>query len=277
MSQDTNSYTIDGTSYELKTEVNGTIDLLWNVIDKQFRYFVKKDDIVTELINTKNDSYTFNEEYKKILKDLTSDVDLSLNKLKFILPSLTDFINRYNQAKDPNYVIEKKAFKLKTRLGILGGMTNTPFVRNPNNETLSMLFGELEFYDDVTVRRHSAFFRAKHIPEDEEFQYSTTQLGLGYRFKFIKSNAISVYSNITFATLNFAKSSFTFVNDDLETITEDQSATNFDVPFIFGVGIDIKLTNNLYIALDYDELFAVFLENQDNFSRHLAFGVKFNL
>jgi len=277
ISQDAEIYTVDGTSYELKTEVSGTMDLLWNVIDKRYRYFVKKDGIITELLNTNNDSYTYNEEYKNTLKNLTSDVDMNVDKLKFILPSLRDFVNAYNLAKDPDYVIQRKAFKLKTRLGILGGMSNVPFVENPDNEILSMFFGELELYDDVTLRRHSLFFRAKHIPEKEQFKYTTTQLGLGHRFKIIKSDAFSFYTNITFATINFTKSSFSFVNQDLDTLTDTKSATNFDAPFIFGVGMDIKLTNNLYATIDYDELFAIFLENQDNFSKHLAFGVKFNL
>ena len=277
LAQDTKTYTVDGSSYELKTEVSGTVDLLWNIIDKEYRYFVKKDATVIELVNTKEDSKTYQEQYKKTLKDLTSDVELSVDKLKFTLPSLRDFINDYNKARNPDYVIEKKAFKLQTRLGILGGMTNVPFVENPDNEILSMFFGELEFYDDVTLRKHSFYMRVKHIPQKEQFKYETTQLGLGYRFKFIKTEVFNLYSNVTFATLNFSKSSLTFIDDDMERVTNDRSATNFDVPFIFGIGLDVRLTNNLYATFDYDELFSVFFDNQDNFSKHLAFGVKFNL
>ena len=33
-------HTINGKNYELKTAVEGHLNLLWNIVDKQFRYFV---------------------------------------------------------------------------------------------------------------------------------------------------------------------------------------------------------------------------------------------
>ena len=39
------TYNVDGTFYDLKSEVSGTIDLLWNIIDNEYRYFIKKDGI----------------------------------------------------------------------------------------------------------------------------------------------------------------------------------------------------------------------------------------
>jgi len=35
------TYTINGEELSLKTEVNGTLDLLWNNINGEFRYFVR--------------------------------------------------------------------------------------------------------------------------------------------------------------------------------------------------------------------------------------------
>ena len=46
-------YTIDGQTYILKTEVKGPINLLWNSIDNEYRYFIKKGSSITELKNTK--------------------------------------------------------------------------------------------------------------------------------------------------------------------------------------------------------------------------------
>ena len=49
------TYTVNGESLELKTEIDNELDLLWNVIDGQFRYFVRtKDGTLTELKNTKD-------------------------------------------------------------------------------------------------------------------------------------------------------------------------------------------------------------------------------
>lgn len=274
-SQDT--YTVNGESYELKTEVSGTLDLLWNVIDKQYRYFIKKGDVIIELKNTKSENKDYQEEYKATLKELTTDATFSTEKLKFTLPSLKDFVNEYNASQDPNYVIEQHRFKLQTRIGVLGGTSNVPFVDNPNNETLSMFFGEVEFFDGANAKRHSIYIRAKHIAEKETFKYGTTQIGLGYRFKIIKSNAFNFYTNVTFTTLNFTTATFSEVDQLQQVTTRDESATNFDLPFIFGVGLDLKLTKGLYFTVDYDELFAVFLDNQGNTSKHLALGVKFDL
>jgi len=48
---------VNGKTYELKTEVEGELDLLWHVIDKQYRYFVKTNDgNILELLNTKKEN-----------------------------------------------------------------------------------------------------------------------------------------------------------------------------------------------------------------------------
>jgi hypothetical protein len=269
-------YDVDGQTYTLKTEVSGTLDLLWNVIDKQYRYFIKKGAAIVELKNTKNATKDFQEEYKATLKNLTSGAAISSEDLKFTLPSLRDFVNDYNASQDPDYIIEGNRFKLQTRFGIFGGLSNVPFVENPDNVDLSMFFGELEFLDGANDRRHSVYFRGKHIAEDDLFAYATTQLGLGYRFKVIKSRVFNLYTNVTFATLNFSKTTIT-TETEPDIITKDVSATNFDIPFILGVGMEIRLANSLFFTVDYDEIFAVFLNNQGNSSRHFSFGAKFNL
>ena len=57
----------------------------------------------------------------------------------------------------------------------------------------------------------------------------------------------------------------------------DLNNTSFDVPFIFGIGSDIKVSKNSYITIIYGELFAIFLNNQGNFSTDISIGYKFNL
>jgi hypothetical protein len=79
-----------------------------------------------------------------------------------------------------------------------------------------------------------------------------------------------------FATLNFSNATILVNNDDIIT-TEEISDISFDVPFIFGIGADIRITENSFITLAYNELFALFLDNQGNFSQDFAVGYKFNL
>ena len=264
----------NGQTYTLKTEVDGTLDLFWTVIDENYRYFISKGDSLKELKNTKDSDNNYQEEYKSLLNTITGS---NTDNLKLTLGSLRDFIIIYNKESDPNYESSFKRAKLKTRVALFGGVTNIPFVDNPDNENLNQFFGELEVYDTSTLKNHSFFFRAKHIADSDELNYSTTQLGLGYRYKFINTKTVRLYANVTFATLNFSSASISFLNESNQVTTREESATNFDAPFIFGIGMDVKLTENMFVSLDYDELCAVFLDNQGNFSRHIALGIKFNL
>ena len=59
-----NTYTINNETLVLKTEVEGKIDLLWNIIDQKYRYFVRTEDgRIEELTNTKGEDNKFKEEY----------------------------------------------------------------------------------------------------------------------------------------------------------------------------------------------------------------------
>lgn len=270
-------YTVNNETLELKSEVSGNLELLWNTFNGTYRYFLKKGSTIQELVNTKVNG-KYQEEYKQTLQKFTPEAIMKTEKVKLTLASLSNFVSEYNEQTDSNFKSTKTKRHLKTRLGVFGGITNVPFVVNPNNETATQLFAELEVFDDKTLQRHSLFFRTKFVLENDETNYSTTQLGLGYRFKIIKSQRFNFYSNITFATLNFSSSKIATLNTTTNTLeTREISETSFDAPLIFGIGLDYRLTNNLYLALDYDELFAVFLKNQGNFSKHLALGLKLNL
>ena len=266
------TYTVDGKSYELKTEVDGTIDLLWNIIDGQYRYFVMKDDTITELTNTKDTGRKYNEEYKTVLKELTSDTNISTEPLKLTLYSLRKFFDSYNSQVDPNYIETDKEAKLQGRLLIFGGITNSPFVDNPENKSNPLFGVEFELFERNDTPRHSLLFQIKHTLSSDEFKYSNTQLGLGYRFRIISQPGLSIYATLLGATYGFSNNEFVLEDQIIE-----ESGNSFDVPFIFGVGTDIRITENSYITLAYDELFGLFIDNQGNFSTHLSVGYKMNL
>ena len=67
------TFEVDGSSYSLKTEVDGTLTLLWNTIDGEYRYFAKKGSAITELKNTKTNR-RYQEEYKEYYSSLTGIV-----------------------------------------------------------------------------------------------------------------------------------------------------------------------------------------------------------
>ena len=269
------SYTINGETIELKTEVEGKLDLLWNIIDGEYRYFVRtEDNTITELKNTKVDR-KYQEEYKTLLNELTNN-SLSTKRLNLTLFSLKEFIDTYNISADSNYETSVSRSKFQFRIGVFGGITNNPFVSNPSNEKTPLFGAELEVLEAERISRHAVFMQLKHVLEQEDIKYSTTELSLGYRFRVINKETFSLYANMKFATVNFSNA--TLITETNGTITSQEfSETAFDVPFIFGVGADINVSKNSFITLAYNELFALFLDNQGNFSTDFSIGYKFKL
>lgn len=269
------SYTINGETLELKTEIEGRLDLLWNIIDSKYRYFVRtEDNAILELKNTKIDG-KYQEEYKALLGDLTNNY-ASTKRLNLTLFSLKEYIDKYNSSVDSSYESNAGRNKLQFRLGVFGGITNSPFIDNPDNETTPLFGAEFEVLDQNRVSRHAVFMQFKHVLEYDDIKYSTSELSLGYRFRVINKETFSLYANCKFATLNFA--SATVVREiDGNLITEDVNETAFDVPFILGIGADINITKNSYITLGFNELYALFLDSPENFSKNFTLGFKFNL
>ena len=266
-------YEINGKTYELKTEASGSIDLLWNIIDGQYRYFIRKDNIITELVNTRDSNRKYQKEYKDVLKSLTSDRNLDVKRVNLTLPSLRRFIDNYNTAADSNYTSSFTAAKVKARLLLFGGITNNIFVDNPNNSIAPLFGAAIEFIEETNLPRHALFFSARHALEQDDFEFSETQLAIGYRFRFINKANINIYTSVKLATFSFLQTPIVLANNS----TTINNSTNFDAPITFGLGADIKITPKLYITLAYNEIVALFQGNSDNFPIDFATGIKFVL
>ncbi len=255
-------YTVNGESYSLKTEVEGSLNLLWNIVDANYRYFIENDNKIKELINTKDTSGSYQEEYITSLKQFTGSTNINSKSVKLTLPSLRNFINGYNATQDKNYSFSENKFKVNTRLGLFGGITNNPFVENTENKTTPLFGIELELFDDNIAKRHALFVQLTHITEktllDEDNvakDYSATKFSFGYRFRFIYTNKFNMHANLKLVTID----------------------SEFYAPVIFGLGADIKISEDSFITLYYNELFALYLDNKGNLSSNLAIGYKFNL
>lgn len=270
-SQELESYTINGETLQLKTEIEGNLDLLWLVSGNTFRYFVRTEDgTISELKNTTSEGNE-PEDYKITLEQLTND--LPITKLKFRLYNLMHYIDTHNAMVDSNYVSTFNKSSLKLRFGVSGGITNNPFVSNPENIKVPLFGAEIELYEAKVKSGHSGFLQARHTLEADDFPYSTTELSLGYRYRFINSSAFSIYGQVKFATLHFTDSEII----DENAINTDTSTTSFEVPLIFGIGADIKVSKTSFITIIYGELFGLLVDNQGNFSTDIAIGYKFNL
>ena len=142
-----NTYSVNGESIDLKTEVDGKLDLLWNTFDGVYRYFVRTDDgQIIELTNTKGSDNKYQEEYKSTLENLTNG--LSTSKLKLTVYDLKKYIDSYNVSVDSAYKSVQKESKIGLRLGFSGGVTNNPFANNPDNKITPLLGAELEVFEE---------------------------------------------------------------------------------------------------------------------------------
>jgi hypothetical protein len=113
----------------------------------------------------------------------------------------------------------------------------------------------------------------RHVLKTNDFEYSTTELALGYRFRVINTQAFNLFAQTKLATLNFVKSTILGEND----VPIDINGTAYDVPLTFGIGADIRLKKSGFLTIRYNELFAVLLENKGDFSTNITLGYKFNL
>ena len=274
-----NTYSVNGEEFSLKTEVEGSITLLWNIIDGEYRYFIKKDNTITELTNTKTDGH-YQDEYLQILQSNTSDEDLSENKVKLTKESLADYFKDYNKLKDPNFVVEEKNIKLKTRLGAFAGITNAVYSPNPTNQILPTMGLEFEIVDLYKLKRHSIVFQFKQTFENSEYKYSASQFSLSYRFKFVKKEKLDVFINTkiagyTFQSIpKFDKNDNPIPDDDGNPIID--SDDNFSALMSFGVGADYKLGNG-YLTFIYGDIVSIVEGSNGEFPMDFTIGYKFNL
>ena len=270
------SYSIKGETLQLKTEVSGNISLLWNIIEGKYRYFVKKDNTIIELTNTKNTNHKYQEQYKSELNRLTNNFG-ETDKLNLTLPSLKNFVDAYNTTQDASYVASDKTAKLETNLLIHGGLTNHPFNNNPENASNAIFGVEIAFYNKSKLPKHALFLGINHALSSDEFDFSNTKFNLGYRFRFINKSNYNIYVNTTIAEYSFSKEIINYYNDNDMLIEDEISGSSLQAPFSVGLGADIKLNSFSFLTLSYNELFALFVKNNGNFSTHLNIGYKITL
>ncbi|TWO34741.1 hypothetical protein E1J38_002465 [Seonamhaeicola sediminis] len=265
--------TINNKTLFVKIEVEGKIDLLSHRTKDSLRLFVRStNNTLHELKNTKNNDNSFNNEYKTVLGKLTKDSSMSLEDVGFGRYSIKQFIKAYNSNGTRRYTYTDEKVTAQTRLGVFAGLSNHPFMENINNTKAPFFSVELEVFEKKPLPLQSGFFNISHALESNDYKFVSTVLALGHRFRFINKETFNLYTNLNAATYTFSKQTIE-VND--RSINEKNSA--FRVPFSFGIGSDIKVSENSFISLIYNELFAVFASNSDNFPVNIAAGYKLNL
>ena len=264
-------YEVDGKTYTLKTEVKGDLELLWNVIEGQYRYFLKKDDHIAELTNTKKNK-RYQEEYKEVLKQQTLDAPVPTKKVKLTLPSLHDFFVKYNSLRDANFVDERQNIQLQMLVGGYLGATNSIYTKNVTNETQAVIGAELELIDPIKLKRHAAVLDLRHTFKGSDNPYAATQASLNYRFKFIKTNTFEMFVGVKF--ISFTYYSTKILNAAGEMAAD--SGNQFNAPFTFGVGASYKVGNG-YITFGYHDIVGLNVESNNEFPIDFSLGYKIRL
>lgn len=274
------NYSVNGENYSLKTDVEGSITLLWNTIDGEYRYFIKKEKAITELKNTKFNG-KYQQEYKEVLGSQTADADISADKVYLNLPSLNAFFSEYNKLRDPNFVQEKESIGLKFRLGAFAGFSNSVYTENPNNDTQALAGIDFEILDPIKLMRHAIVFQFKQTFESNKYTYSASQFSLNYRFKFIKTSKLDVFINTKLAALTFSsKEELVPINLEANPIlfeNKKTSGNSFTAPVSFGIGADY-LVGNGYLTFNYNDIVGLNVERENkSFPMDFTLGYKINL
>ncbi len=271
-----NKYTINGESLLLKTEVEGSLTLLWNTIEGEFRYFSKKGNTILALKNSKeNGEYT--NKFRQTLASQTSDASISTEKVNLTLSSLRKFFNSYNAAVDPAFVAASEPLKPVLRLGGFAGITNSKFTENPTNALQFQIGAELEVVDRAKFKRHAMVLRLTNTFETSEYDFNAFQASLNYRFKFVMQSKFDLYANVKYATYTNTNATRLIEQDGVpEPVLIDISSDNYDVPFTLGLGADIALGKG-YLTLFLDDLVGLNIEGNGEFPTNLLLGYKFDL
>ncbi|MDT0556351.1 hypothetical protein [Patiriisocius hiemis] len=269
-------YTVNGQTYTLTTEVEGPLTLLWTTVNGEYRYFIKKGEAITELKNTKTNR-DYQEEYKESLKVLTIDSPMTVDKVKLTRTSLLNFVNEYNKKVDSNFTPKEKGGKLKTRLGAFVGYSNTAYFVNPDNTFLPTFGIDFELIELENLKRHSVVAQFEQTIGNSDYDFNKSEFSLNYRFKFVKSSTIDIYANVKFASYVYVSRDVLVVgegNDDDELLKG--SGGDLRAPGAFGIGADIALGKG-FLTLNYIDIFALGIEQGDEFPINLAVGYKINL
>ena len=270
-------YIFEGDTLKLQREVRGPISLFWSEEANRYRYFVQKEDTFIEL---KNEPLKGEKKrrFQLQLEKLTTDTNISTRDVKFLLYSLKHFVNLYNTKVEEDYEYNTATPNIMQRVGIFTGLSNNKYTQNPENILAPVLGIEYELYDPNLAPRHSAFVHLRQNFEQEEYQYSSTQLSLNYRFKFLYFPGFDVHIDTEFATFYHSRETIYHRNDAGELISvEEENGFSFTAPLSFGIGADIRVTKRGFITIGYNDVVSIVLEGNGSFPVDITVGYKYNL
>ncbi|HET8854395.1 MAG TPA: hypothetical protein VFM60_00615 [Salinimicrobium sp.] len=269
------TFIIDGDTLQLQQEVKGPLNLFYSTEDLDLRFFVQKGDRLVELLEEEGKDEV--PKYKLQLEELTSDTEIMVYDVKFALYSLKHFVNQYNALVQKDYRYNASTDNVMTRFGLFTGISNNSYTDNPSNVIAPVIGLEFEIHDPNLAPRHSAFLHLRQSFKQDQFDYTSTQLSLNYRFKLIRLKDMDFHVDVELVNLMYSRSERTVTNEAGEIEIKEENGFAFNAPLSFGVGSDIKITDNGYITVGYNDFFSIVLDNNGHFPMDFTIGYKYNL
>lgn len=271
------TFIIEGDTLQLQEEVSGPLSLYWQERDHNYRYFVQKGNQLVELRNERVEGER-KRRYQLQLDQLTRDTKIFTGDVRFVLYSLRHFVNQYNAKVQEDYQYNAATPNVQQRVALMVGLSNNRYAANPENVLVPVLGVEYELHDPNLAPRHSAFLQLRHSFQRQNYNYSSTQLSLNYRFKFLYFSGFDVHLDTELATFYYSETELDITNDAGEVVrVEDQSGFSFTAPLSFGVGADIKINNRGFITLGYNDFFSLVLDSNGSFPLDFTVGYRYNL
>lgn len=269
-------FIVEGDTLQLKREVKGTISLFWAEEGNDFRYFVQKKNTLQELQNRELEDGT--KQFQMQLKKMTSDSEIKVSDVKFVLYSLKHFVNQYNTLVQQDYAYNASTDNIQKRIGFFTGISNNKYTNNPENVIVPIIGVEFEIYDPNLAPRHSAFLHLRQSFEQEGYNYISTQLSVNYRFKLFYFDGFNIHVDAELANLYYSRSEMEIKAENGEIIAvERDRGFSFTAPLSFGIGSDIQVTEKGFITFSYNDIVSLVLDGNGKFPIDFTLGYKYNL
>ena len=226
--QDTYFKTID--NVQAKKIVDGSVALYYHYERNNFRFFVEKDNEITELKDERAARTSNEEDYKAVLNKIVANDNLSADYVPRTIYGLKDYLEDVNKSLDDDYKNMFEKAQITVRMGVFSGLSNNIYRTNVDNVYAPTTTLEFEFSDKREMTNHGAFVQFKHSFSNNELNYSATQFSINYRYSFLNTTGLRLFGNAKMATVTYAKSTMEYLdeNEQLQSVSEKGFA--FDTP-----------------------------------------------
>lgn len=248
----------------LYNEEAGELNLYTERSEKQYRYFLGKNDELVELTELN---------YRAIISDFTKVDEQELSKIKYDIRSLSQFVQEFNASNSGDDV---NVPPLALQLGVWSGVSNFTNFGNNSNTNASFSGIELALFSSTKYSRNVLLSQLRGtFPIDDDLGLEFVELMLGYRFLAVNSAKFNVYIDAELITFGRYKETFVAENSSDTDNAFTQTNTSLGTPIGLGVGAAYALAKDVFITLGYANIVRLGEKTRDDFSIDFRLGLRY--